>query len=162
NRRDATAPAASGSPAIVPGNLEESELYQRITAEDASERMPPAESGKSLSTAEIARLRTWIEEGAEYQGHWAFVPPTRPGLPAVQERRVCPHPTPPFGGAPPGARGPLAKCGSRQGHADPPAQPRPDGPAADAPGGRRLRRRPPGRCLRPAGRPPARFAALRR
>src|SRR5262245_19129334 len=48
-RRDATATAESGSPAIVPGRLEESELYQRITAEDPEERMPPARSGKSLS-----------------------------------------------------------------------------------------------------------------
>src|SRR5262245_40768797 len=47
NRRDATAPAASGDAAIVPGKLEESELYRRITAEDADERMPPAQSGNS-------------------------------------------------------------------------------------------------------------------
>ncbi len=92
NRRDATAPAASGSPAIVPGNLDESELYQRITAEDPDQRMPPAQSGKSLSTEEIARLKAWIEEGAEYQGHWAFVPPTRPELPAVTDPGWCRNP----------------------------------------------------------------------
>src|SRR5205823_8550740 len=44
NRRDVTAPAASGSPAIVPGNLEDSELYRRITSDDPEERMPPLES----------------------------------------------------------------------------------------------------------------------
>ena len=68
NRRDATAPAASGSPAIVPGKLDDSELYQRITADDPDERMPPPKSGKTLSAAEVAQLKTWIEQGAEYQG----------------------------------------------------------------------------------------------
>jgi hypothetical protein len=89
NRRDATSPGISGSAAIVPGNLEESELYQRITSEDAEERMPPHSSGKSLSAAEIARLKTWIEEGAEYQGHWAFVPPSRPALAPVKNAGWC-------------------------------------------------------------------------
>ncbi len=84
NRRDATATAESGNAAIVPGELDESELYRRITATDPEERMPPAKTGKSLTTAEIALLKTWIEEGAEYQGHWAFVPPVRPALPAVK------------------------------------------------------------------------------
>ena len=79
----ATAPAASGSPAIVPGKLDESELYRRITSPDPDERMPPAKSGKSLSAAEIEQLKTWIEEGAEYEGHWAFIPPVRPALPPV-------------------------------------------------------------------------------
>jgi hypothetical protein len=92
NPRDATAPAASGSPAIVPGQLEESELYRRITSDDPEERMPPAKSGKSLAPAEVARLKTWIEEGAGYQGHWAFVPPTRPPVPSVKDRGWCRNP----------------------------------------------------------------------
>ena len=49
NERDAKAPAGSGSAAIVPGKIDESELYARITSEDADERMPPPNSGKSLS-----------------------------------------------------------------------------------------------------------------
>lgn len=84
NDKDARAPAASGSAAIVPGNLEKSELYQRIIAEDDEERMPPAKTGKVLSATEIAALKTWIEHGARYQGHWAFIPPSRPPLPAVK------------------------------------------------------------------------------
>ncbi|MFI5457224.1 MAG: PSD1 and planctomycete cytochrome C domain-containing protein [Isosphaerales bacterium] len=92
NRRDATAPAGSGSPAIVPGKLDDSELYLRITAEDADERMPPAKSGKSLSAAEVGLLKSWIEEGAEYQGHWAFLPPARPPLPAVKDLGWCRNP----------------------------------------------------------------------
>ena len=63
NARDAAAPAASGSVAIVPGKLDDSELYQRITATDADERMPPPKSGKTLSAAEVGKLKTWIEAG---------------------------------------------------------------------------------------------------
>jgi hypothetical protein len=92
NARDAQAPAASGSAAIVPGNLEDSELVSRITAEDADERMPPVQSGKKLSAAEVARLKTWIAEGAEYQGHWAFLPPKRPRLPVVKNPAWCASP----------------------------------------------------------------------
>src|SRR5262249_51076073 len=92
NPRDAGAPAASGSPAIVPGKIEESEIYWRIPSDDPNERMPPPESRKSLSPSEIARLKTWIEEGAEYQGHWAFVPPTRPRIPSVRNPGWCRNP----------------------------------------------------------------------
>src|SRR5262249_37666207 len=66
--------------------------YQRITAESADDRMPPQESGKSLSAAEIAKLKMWIEEGAVYEGHWAFLPPVRPPLPVVKNRAWCRNP----------------------------------------------------------------------
>jgi len=90
--RDASAPAASGSRAIVAGKIDESELIRRITSEDAEERMPPPRSGKTLSDAEIARLRSWIEEGALYQGHWAFRPPVRPERPTVRKPGWCRNP----------------------------------------------------------------------
>ncbi len=92
NHRDATAPASSGSPAIVPGKAEESELYQRITSDDPEERMPPAKTGKPLTPTEVARIKTWIGQGAEYQGHWAFVPPVRPELPSVKNAGWCRNP----------------------------------------------------------------------
>ena len=82
----AVAPAKSGARAVVAGDLDESELYQRITAEDNSLRMPPKESGKTLEPAEIARLRTWIEQGARYTRHWSLVRPTRPKLPPLRDR----------------------------------------------------------------------------
>jgi len=63
--------------AIVPGKPTESELIERITAEDEIERMPPAKTGKKLSTTEIELLRKWIEQGAKYEKHWAYVPPVR-------------------------------------------------------------------------------------
>ena len=89
NPRDAASPAASGSVAIVAGKLDDSELYQRINATDPDERMPPPKSGKTLSAAEVDKLKTWIEMGAEYQGHWAFLPPERPPLPTVKNAAWC-------------------------------------------------------------------------
>jgi hypothetical protein len=71
----------SGTIAIVPGRLDTSELIVRIDCEDESMRMPPIDSGKSLSEEERALLRRWIAEGAPYKKHWAFVPPQRPNEP---------------------------------------------------------------------------------
>jgi hypothetical protein len=65
----------SGNHAVVPGNLDESELFARITADDANQRMPPESLGRSLSAAEIDILKRWIEEGGEWKPHWAFLPP---------------------------------------------------------------------------------------
>src|SRR5262245_32816057 len=56
-----------GYRAIVPGNLELSELYQRITSDDETERMPPPDSGLTLSSAQIDTLKRWIEQGATWQ-----------------------------------------------------------------------------------------------
>ena len=47
--------------------------------------MPPAKTGKKLSTAEIDILTRWVKEGANYAGHWAYVTPVRPELPAVRD-----------------------------------------------------------------------------
>lgn len=59
--------------AIVPGKPEESDLIARITAEGHT-RMPPKKSNLTLTKDEIALLRTWIAEGAEYKPHWAYLP----------------------------------------------------------------------------------------
>ena len=79
----AKAKLASGSTALVPGKLGESELARRIGTTDPSEQMPPAESGKTLTARQIELLKRWIEQGAEYQPHWSFVAPQRPGPPPV-------------------------------------------------------------------------------
>ena len=79
-----------GARAIVPGESKSSELYRRITAADVVERMPPAKSGKSLSTVEIEKLGRWINEGAKWQLHGSFIPPAEPRVPRVRGRdRVC-------------------------------------------------------------------------
>ncbi|MBC7820231.1 MAG: hypothetical protein IAG10_25385, partial [Planctomycetaceae bacterium] len=77
---------ASGSTALVPGKLGESELARRIVAVDPSEHMPPADSGKRLTARQIELLKRWIEQGAEYQPHWSFVTPKRPVVLQVTQR----------------------------------------------------------------------------
>ncbi len=68
---------------VTPKSPDKSELFRRITAGDPDEKMPPASAGKKLSARDVAVIRKWIEQGAEYQGHWAFIPPKRPAVPAV-------------------------------------------------------------------------------
>jgi hypothetical protein len=70
---------------ITPRQSEDSELYQRITADDAEQRMPPASQERQLTRSEIELLRRWIEQGGEYEEHWAFIPPRRPALPELNE-----------------------------------------------------------------------------
>lgn len=67
--------AAIEAKAFLPGKAEMSELIQRILTTDADDHMPPAESKLSdLTPDEIAILKQWINEGAEYEAHWAFIP----------------------------------------------------------------------------------------
>jgi len=70
---------------IEPGNAEESLLIEKITEPDPKERMPPPESGHALTEKQIGLLRRWIDEGAKWDTHWAYVPPTRPELPSVSQ-----------------------------------------------------------------------------
>jgi hypothetical protein len=79
----ATKELRSGNRAIVPGKSEDSELIARVNATD-DDRMPPPRGHKPLKDAEKELLKRWIDEGAEYQPHWAFVAPKRPLLPAVR------------------------------------------------------------------------------
>jgi len=74
-----------GGPAIAPGNPQASELYRRITSDDAELRMPPPDAEPQLTAAQKETLRRWIEAGAPWQAHWSFVPPQRPATPTVQD-----------------------------------------------------------------------------
>ncbi len=73
---------SKGKYAIVPGDKVSSQLYHRIHATDSSELMPPPESNLSLTDYEKRILTKWIEDGAEYKKHWAFVVPEKQALPA--------------------------------------------------------------------------------
>ncbi|MEB2781215.1 PSD1 and planctomycete cytochrome C domain-containing protein [Algoriphagus sp. C2-6-M1] len=66
---------------IKPGILEESTVYHRITSEDPGELMPPPESNLALSEVEIQLIKKWIEQGAKYEPHWAFVKAEKAKLP---------------------------------------------------------------------------------
>lgn len=66
---------ADGLPGVVKaGKPEESELFRRLLTTEESERMPPASSHKSLTAEQIDLIRRWIEQGAQYESHWAFLP----------------------------------------------------------------------------------------
>ena len=84
--RDGALAEKDGVRAIVPGKLSESDLSARIHSTDKDEQMPLPKSGKKLTPAQIATLDKWIEQGAPYAVHWAFVkpaqaPPPKPGNP---------------------------------------------------------------------------------
>jgi hypothetical protein len=84
-REAAIKPADSGEMAVVAGKPAASELVRRILADDADSLMPPPAANKPLSAEQKALLQTWIEQGAQYAPHWAFVPPVRPALPSVKQ-----------------------------------------------------------------------------
>ena len=67
---------------LVPGKPQESELIERLTTDDQDEVMPPPSQKSRPSPGDVAILRRWIEQGAKWQDHWAFVAPTRPELPS--------------------------------------------------------------------------------
>ncbi len=68
-------PAAVAAKAIVPGTPDESLILQRVLSEDPDTVMPPPHAKlERLSAAEVDTLRRWIEHGAEYESHWAFIP----------------------------------------------------------------------------------------
>jgi hypothetical protein len=81
--------AAIEMKAIVPGRPDQSELLRRINAADPGELMPPPDSHKTLTEQEKQNLRGWIESGAEYTVHYAFVPPRKSPLPEVSDSGWC-------------------------------------------------------------------------
>ncbi|MFN7141214.1 MAG: DUF1549 domain-containing protein, partial [Limisphaerales bacterium] len=73
--------------AIVAGKPQESEVFHRITTKDPDDVMPPLESNKSLTPQEIDLLKRWIEQGAKYENHWAYIAPKKPAVPAVKDKK---------------------------------------------------------------------------
>src|SRR6266853_2793995 len=70
-----------GKTVIVPGKSAESELVRRVTSSDPEEVMPPRKSNRNLTASQIGLLRRWVDEGAKWGVHWAFVAPARSRLP---------------------------------------------------------------------------------
>ena len=74
----------SGEIAIVPGDLEKSELMRRVSSTDSDEVMPPPKEHKKLKPEQVELLKRWIKEGANWTGHWAFQPVKEPAAPDPQ------------------------------------------------------------------------------
>ncbi len=76
--------AAAARAALAPGEPGKSEFLARLTAPDAEGRMPPPKHGARLRPEQVAALRAWVEQGAPYAEHWAFVPPKKPNVPKTR------------------------------------------------------------------------------
>ena len=74
---------------VFPGDPELSYLLDRVSDPDDETRMPPAEHGPRLTQRELAVLARWIEQGATWERHWSFAPPTRPEPPGVRDVNWC-------------------------------------------------------------------------
>ena len=75
----------SGKVSIKPFKPEESEFFRRIITSDEDDLMPKPSHGPRLSNKEVALIRKWIEQGAEWQEHWAYQPLVSPALPQSKE-----------------------------------------------------------------------------
>ncbi len=72
--------------AIVPGDLGKSHLFDRVSSKNPELMMPPPDSKLSVSEREIEILKRWIEQGAQWKPHWAFIPPEEPPIPKVSDQ----------------------------------------------------------------------------
>lgn len=72
--------------AIIPGNVEKSEVFTRIATKDPSIQMPPPESNLSLTAHEISLIEKWIRQGAKYEPHWAYTVPRKRELPTISHK----------------------------------------------------------------------------
>ncbi len=71
----------SGNHALVAGDVSKSTLVARVSSPDPDEVMPPPKHNKPLKMEQIALLKRWVQEGAQWKKHWSFIPPERPPLP---------------------------------------------------------------------------------
>ncbi|MCA9139370.1 MAG: PSD1 domain-containing protein [Planctomycetales bacterium] len=78
--------SAVQSGAIVPGDVDASELWRRITSDDPDTVMPPPSFNKPIDQSQRSILESWIKSGGEYQQHWSFVAPSRPTIPSNKRR----------------------------------------------------------------------------
>jgi hypothetical protein len=77
---------------IVPGDSAHSKLYLKVSNPNTAMRMPPTYSGRTLTAQQIETLKNWIDSGAKWETHWAFVPPKRPDVPPVKDESWARNP----------------------------------------------------------------------
>jgi hypothetical protein len=82
---DAFSKLSSGNYAFVSKNPSKSESIQRILSDDPELKMPPPESHRTLSATEKATILKWIEQGAEWKKHWAYIKPEKTDVPEITE-----------------------------------------------------------------------------
>ena len=87
-RAEALGKGESGKTIIVPGKPDASELYRLITSDDLEEKMPPQKGDHAeepLTKEQTELIRKWIEQGAEWEEHWAYVAPVKPAKPELKQ-----------------------------------------------------------------------------
>ena len=147
---------------VVPGDPAKSRLLARISAANRATRMPPPQAGTTLTDAQIATIRKWIEQGAKWAAPLGFRAAAAARPAGRPQREVGAQSDRPLRPGAPGTGRPEALARGRPRHAAAPPQLRPHRPAAHARRGGRLPRRQVRRRLRETGGPPARLAAVRR
>jgi mono/diheme cytochrome c family protein len=85
-KENALAPHEKFGPAIFPGQPDKSPLVKKIEAKNPKDRMPPPEAHKTLKPEQIALLREWVRQGAEYEQHWSFIAPKPQNVPEVRQK----------------------------------------------------------------------------
>ena len=86
-RDEALQPTKSGVTPIVPGQPDRSAIIERIFSRDPARVMPPDYAHKELTPVQKDTIRRWVAEGAEYEGHWAYMPVRRPAVPEYAKTR---------------------------------------------------------------------------
>ena len=76
-----------GFAAIVPGSTDDSEAWHRIMSDDPDEIMPPPESKKEMTEEEKEIITKWIEQGAKWEGHWSYLPVSKPAIPETSDKK---------------------------------------------------------------------------
>ena len=78
--------------AIVPGNAEKSSIIARLTTTDPGLVMPPPESNLTVTDYEVQLIKRWIEQGAKWKQHWAFIKPERSAVPTIGKQEQAQNP----------------------------------------------------------------------
>jgi hypothetical protein len=84
--KDGTFAERKGRHVVAKGDPDGSLVWERITSEEDDKRMPPEGTTQPLTKKQIATLKAWIEQGARWEDHWSFLPPTKPAVPTVADK----------------------------------------------------------------------------
>lgn len=85
-----------GKTPIDPKNIGSSTVMAHILSDHVTDQMPPRDSEKSLTATEKVLIARWIEQGADYEDHWAYITPRRPKLPKVTNKKWVKNPVDTF------------------------------------------------------------------
>ena len=88
SREQALSKGKSGKAGIIPGKPHESEIYRRIITDDLDEKMPRqigSHKEEPLTDEQAELIRKWIEQGAKWEQHWAYIAPENPAVPELKK-----------------------------------------------------------------------------